>query len=80
MNKGLGGNLGNRDAAVKQFNTAGKKWKRDLKSLKRQNKILYSMVKHTGFHRELKKIKSIRDKIAKNNDSYSRNRSSSESE
>ena len=53
-----------------------KKWESDLKSLKKQNKILSSMAKRSVSRRELKNIKNIKAK-ASNNNIFSRNNSSS---
>ena len=44
-NKGLGGNLVNRDASVQQFNNSEKYWKRDIKYPRKQKKMLYIMAK-----------------------------------
>ena len=64
LNMGPGGNMGNRDAAVKQFNKSKNKWKRDMKSLKNQNKMLYIIAKHTVSCKELNKINNIHANIA----------------
>ena len=56
------GGLGNSSYAFKHYQKTEKKWKRDLKDLKKQNKILFSMFKRLGSHRELKKIKKIKTK------------------
>ena len=59
IKEGLGGSLGNRNSAVKQFHKSEKKWKRELKSLKKQKKMLYIMENIYRTHREMKKIKNI---------------------
>ena len=65
LKKWLGGNLGNRDVAVKKFKNSKKKCKEDLKSLKKQNKMLYSISRRTGSHRDIKNIKKIRSNMSK---------------
>ena len=70
LKKGLGGNLGNRYAAVKNFNKSEENWNNNMKALKKQNKILYIMVKCTGPHREINTIKNILYKVSKK-DKYS---------
>ena len=64
LKKGLGGNLGNIDSAVKHLNKSEKNFKRELNSIKKQKKILYRMAKHTGSRRYLKKINNIRSEVA----------------
>ena len=80
MKNGLEVKLGNRYVAVKHFNKSDKKWKRDLKYLNKHNKILYSIAKRTGSHRELKNTNNIRAKSSKNYEYFSSNISSSDSE
>ena len=41
----LGGDLGDRANSLKQYKTYEHKWKKELKSLKNKNKILYSIAK-----------------------------------
>ena len=74
IKEGLGGPLGSRSDAVKQYNKSKHKWKKSLKSLKKQNKMLYSISKKSGSRRELNQVKRIRDKFSKKN-SYSRSNS-----
>ena len=69
IKEGLGGSLGDRDAAVKQSQKSKKKWKRELKSLRKQNKIIYSTEKHSTSHHELKNINNIFAKVSEKNDS-----------
>ena len=76
----LGGSLGNRNEAVKKFQKYAKKWRRELKSLKKQNKIIFRMTKRSGSHHELKKIKNIRSKAPMNNESSNNSSSSSDSD
>ena len=42
---GLGGSLGNRADAVNQYKNPEHKWKKELKSLKKKNKMLYNIAK-----------------------------------
>ena len=44
----LGGALGNRADVVKHDKKSEHKWKKELKALKKQNKILYSISKKSG--------------------------------
>ena len=60
MKDGLGRNLVNREKAVKLFQKTENKWKREMKALKKHNKIVYSMSKHTRFFRELKNTKKTK--------------------
>ena len=73
---GLGGDLGNRADALKQYKNSEHKWKKELKSLNNQNKNMYSIAKKSGFLREPKNIKNIKAK-AFNESSYSSSDSSS---
>ena len=45
---GLGGPLGSNSGAVKQYKNSKYKWKKELKALMKQNKILYSISKNSG--------------------------------
>ena len=65
LKKGLGGNLGNRDADFNQFNKSNKKLKRDRKFHKKQSKTLFIMGTHTQYHRDIKKIKKKLPKMDK---------------
>ena len=78
IGEGLLGNLGNRYKAIKSFKNPEKKWKRDLKALKK-NKILYSMENHTSSCIELNKIfsKVINKYESSSSDSSSRDSYSS---
>ena len=80
ITKGMGGILENRDHDVKQFHKYGNRRKRDLKDLKKKNKILYIMFKRSITRHVLKKIKKIRTKASKNNDSSISGISGSESD
>ena len=57
---GLGGPMGSRDEAVKQYKKSESKNKKEIKTLKKQNKMLFSIAKKSGSRRELKNIKKIR--------------------
>ena len=59
VKEGLGEILGNRYTAVNQYQKYENKWRRELKSLKKYNKILFSMAKRLGSRCELKNIKNI---------------------
>ena len=54
---------------MKQYHKSEKKWKKELKSIKKQNKMLFSTAKKSGSHREIKKIKKIREASHKRCDS-----------
>ena len=60
IKNGLGGALGNRADAVNQYKNSEHKWKKELKALKNQNKMLYSIAKNFGSRRELKNINNIK--------------------
>ena len=62
---GLVIHLGNKYKAVKQFKKSKNKWKKELKALKNQNKILYSIAKKSGLRHKLKNIKNIKAKVSK---------------
>ena len=55
------------NAAVNQFQKSINNWKRYLKSLKKQNKMLYITAKHSSLCHELKNINNICDKVSKKN-------------
>ena len=62
----MGGSLGNRDDSVKHYKKSEHKWKKYMKYLKNQNKIIFSIAKNSISHCELNKIKNIRAKAPKN--------------
>ena len=66
---GMGGPIGSRNNAVQQHKKYEKKWKKDLKALKKQNKILYSITKKSGSRHEIQKINNTRKEASK--DTYS---------
>ena len=51
--------------SVEQYKNSRHKWKKELKDLKKQSKILYSITKKFGSRHELKKIKNIKAKVSK---------------
>ena len=55
----MGGTLGNRADDVNQYHKYEKKWKRDLKDLKKHSKMLYSIDKRLVSRLECKNIKKI---------------------
>ena len=58
--------MGSISEAVKQYMRSEYKSKKELKALKNKNKILYRITKKSVSHREIKRIKNIRDKASKN--------------
>ena len=50
--------VGSRDDTVKQYKKSEKKWNKELKALKKQNKMLYSIAKKSVQCRESKNISS----------------------
>ena len=55
-----------RSKAVKQYKRSKSKWKKELKVLKKQKKMLFSISKKPGSPHEIKKIKKIWAKASKN--------------
>ena len=62
---GMGGHIGRITNAVQQHKMYENKQKKELKSLKKQNNILYSISKKSGSRREIKNINNIRAKYSK---------------
>ena len=62
---GLGGPMGSRDEAVKQYNNSESNWKKELKDLKNQNNMLFSITKKSRSRFELKNINNVREKASK---------------
>ena len=54
---GMVGSVGSRNVTLKQYKKSENKCKKELKSLKKQNKILYSITKKSVSRREIKKIR-----------------------
>ena len=48
--------------AMKQWKKSENKWKKDLKAIKKQNNIIYSIAKNNGSRREIKKIQKTKAK------------------
>ena len=76
---GLGGHMGIRAEAVKQYKNY-EKMEKDLKALKKQDKMLFSIANNSGSRREPKNIKNIRAKYSKKRCTSSSNSSSGESD
>ena len=62
---GLGRPMRSRSESVKQYKNSESKWKKEFNTLKKQNKISYSIAKTSGSRREIKKINKIRYKATK---------------
>ena len=75
---GLGGPLGSRANAVKQYKKFKNKRKKDLQAIKKQNKMIYIIAKESESCRELKNTKNTRDKAPKNSGYYSKDSSNKE--
>ena len=52
--------MSSRTDTVKQYNNSENKWRKNLKSLKKQNKMLYIIAKKSSSLPEIEKIKKIR--------------------
>ena len=52
----MGVSVGSRDDNVKQYKKYEKKWKKDLKALKKQTKMLYIIAKNQEYQEDLGKI------------------------
>ena len=63
---GLGVPLGNRANSVNHYQKTEDNWKKDMKALKKQNKMLLIMAKKYGLRREIKKVKKIKAKSSYN--------------
>ena len=66
--------MGSRTNYVKQYKNSENKCKKDLKSLKKQNKMLYRIAKKSFSHREIKRIRakaSMNTSISSSDDSDS---------
>ena len=64
---GMGGPMVIRTNYVQQYKKSENKWKKELKALKKQNKIMYSISNKYGSRREIKKIKKIKGEIFQEN-------------
>ena len=67
----MGGPIGSRNPAAEQHKKSENKRKKELKALKKQNKMLYSIAKKSSSPREIKKIKKIRAEAIKETNSSS---------
>ena len=76
INDVLGGPMGSRAESVTQYKRSESKWKKYIKAIKNQDKMLYSIANKSVSRREIKNIKKIRDKAFKNLCGDSRNSSS----
>ena len=64
----MGWSLGNRKAAVKQYQKYVKKWKEKIKAIKKQKRIIFRMDNHFVSHFEPKDINKICAKASKKHD------------
>ena len=62
---GMGGLIGSRNHAVQHHKKSENKWKKELKYLNKQNKMLYSIAKKSYLRREIQNIKKIRKEASK---------------
>ena len=61
----MGRPIGSRTHALQQHNKSEKKWKKEMKHLKKKNKMQYSISKKYGSIHEIKKVKKIRAEASK---------------
>ena len=64
---GMGGPIGSRTHDVQQHKKSEKIWKKELKDLKKKNKMLYTIANKSSLRSEIKNIKNIRAEASKNN-------------
>ena len=76
---GMLGPMGSRTNTVQQYNKSENKWRKEMKALKNQNNMLYSIAKKSGSRREINKTKNIREKSSQKNSIYSSDDSDSDS-
>ena len=62
---GMMGSVGSRDDTVKHYKNSENKWKKDMKDLKKKNKILHSISKKSGLCHKTNNAKKIRKKDSK---------------
>ena len=62
---GVGVPMGGRAKSLKQYKLSNNKWKKELKALNNQNKMICSIFKKTGSRCEIKNIKKIKAKASK---------------
>ena len=78
IKNGLIGSLGIRDDDVKHYKKSKHKWKKELKALKKHNKMLYIIAKKSDSCLKLKNIKKIIPKAFKKRGNSSSNSSRDE--
>ena len=61
--------MGSRDEAVKRYKKSESKRKKELKALKKQNNMLFSIANKSGSRRDIKKIRDKSSKRRRNNNS-----------
>ena len=71
--------MGSRTDDVKHYKKSEKKWKKDLKALKKHNNMLYSITNKSGSRREIKKTNKIRANASKKSSDSSSDYSDSNS-
>ena len=76
INNGMGGSVVSRADTMKHYKKSEKKWRKDLKALKNQSKIIYSISNKYGLRCEIKNIKKIWAKDSKKFRHYSSGSSS----
>ena len=76
INDGMVGSVVSRADTMKQYKKSENKWKKNLKALNNQIKIIYSISNKYGSRREIKNIKKIWAKYSKNGCHYSSGSSS----
>ena len=59
INDGMGGSVVSRDDTMKQYKKSEKKWKKNLKALNNQSKIIYSIYNKYVLRHKIKNIKTI---------------------
>ena len=68
---GVGGPIRGRTNGVQQYRKSENKFKKELKALRKQNKMLHSISNESGSRRDIRKIKKIRAKASKRTSVYS---------
>ena len=71
--------MGSRADTVKQYKKSENKRKKEMKYIKKQNNMIYSIANTSGSRRETKKIKKIREKATKKGSNSSSDDSESDS-
>ena len=60
---GMGGYVVSREDTVKQYKKSGNKWKKELKALKKQDTMIYSIANKPGSRHEIKNINKIQENL-----------------